>query len=504
MADPVFLGIDVGTTNLKGAAFSGADGRLLARASRRLTTRVEPDGTREQSVEGLLEAVHSILEELRTSLSGRWAEVAGIGVAAQGGSGAIVDPRSGCALTALMLWNDSRAHCRIPEVAALRPAEYWRELSQRDGPGPGLARIRWLKETRPELFAGDRLYVGAGEIVFFHLTGEWRQDACSALQTGCYRVLEDRLDEEPLRLAGLPLAAVAPLREGHTVAGLSAEFAACSGLPSGLPVAGPYMDHEAGYLSAAHISERPLQCSLGTAWVGNFVVDTPRSGYNPVQLIIPAPTAGRSSLVIQPMLTGNVGWDWGLTRFLHADLPTALAGAEAVFREALLPPDGMLCLPWFTQANPALPDRRGGGAFLGAGVHASAADFVRALAAGMCFEFYRVLEDVKRGAAVDTVVLGGGASKGTFFRVLLAALFHPLPVSCLNDEDLAGARGTLHPLSATAVRSSPRMIPPPEATLRERIRTHYALYREQFGCLLGGVPSGAPYRLATAGAGRGA
>ena len=156
MSHPIFIGIDLGTTNLKAAAFSGDGGAALAQAARRLPLRSEADGTREQDVPALRCALDDVMHELRAALGSGWAQVAGLGLAAQGGSGALVDGETGKAHTPMYLWNDSRARTHLAQVADAKSTEYWRELSQREGPAMGLARLAWLRDRQPEAFTPTR------------------------------------------------------------------------------------------------------------------------------------------------------------------------------------------------------------------------------------------------------------------------------------------------------------------------------------------------------------
>ena len=492
----VLIGFDLGTTALKAATFDLASGQVLAVSAHRLETRTEADGTREQEVLHLRDALARVARDLRQRLGEAvWQGVRGLGLAAQGGSGALLERRTGAAQTPLYLWNDSRAASLLPEVSCARSSAYWRELAQRRGPGHGLARMLWLQRRQPGCFAGDVIYAGAGEIAYFLMTGTWRQDACNALQMGCYDVLHNRIDSDPLSVVGVALSQVAPLRPGHATESLSPAGAQVLGLPPGLPVAGPYMDHEAGYLSAAGLGAHPLQCSLGTAWVGNFVMPDPRCGWSPVQLVIASPVPGTGSLVIQPLLTGNVSWDWGLGCFVGPERHAALAQAEALFAARLLPPPGMTCIPWFTQANPWAAGTSGGGVFAGVSAHSTPPDFLRALALGLCCEFYRVFRELKERRVVDAVILSGGASKGPYFQTLLAALFSPVPVLLCADEDVGGARGALAAFSESLVRSRAVPVAPPEAKVAQAVQAAFLAYCATFAGTYAAHPAAAPYRL---------
>nr|HUW84437.1 FGGY family carbohydrate kinase [Phycisphaerae bacterium] len=494
MPKEIFVGIDLGTTVLKAAAFDAPGGRLLAGCVKPLKIRVGPDGSREQNPSQIDRALGGALRAIRGTLGKAWRSVAGLSLAAQGGSALIADRRTGKALSAMMLWNDARPNRYVAEVAAGKPASYWRRLAWHEGPGAGLAKLRWLQENRPTLIRDNNIYIGAGEHVYHRLTGTWRQDACNATQIGCYDVPNNRLVQAPLDVVGVPLSFVAPLRQGHATHPLARTAARRVGLREGIPVAGPYMDHEAGYLSAAHLARRPLQCSLGTAWVGNFLLSKNARWSSPFQLVIPAPV-GNGWLIIQPLLTGNVSWDWALQTLLDADKTRAIARLDAVFGRALLPPEHLTCLPWLARPNPLVKNAFGGGVMLGISPHTDAHDMLRALAAGMCYEFFRIFRQVHRRRRFDAIVLGGGASKGWFFARLFAALFDPIEVYTTRDEDLAGARGAIYPFSPTAAACRAKRVRMPNAQTRRRIAAGLDSYLNTYDRVYGSVAVGGPIEL---------
>lgn len=491
----MLIGIDLGTTALKLAAFDARSGKMLAGASRRLPLHAGEDGSREQDPAIVTSALKSAFAEVRKD-AGDLREVRGVGLAAQGGSTIIADRRTGKAMTPMTLWNDLRALPEFRTLAKSRPPRYWREFSMRDEPGMGLARLVRLRAQSPELIHARNIYAGAGEYVYFHLTGAWRQDAGNALQIGCYDSRREMLIERVASLANAPLSFFAPLRRGHETHPLSASAAKRFGLPPGIPVAGPYMDHEAGFLSVSDVSEKPLQCSLGTAWVGNFQLPYTSTARSPFQLVLPSPL-GKGRLIVQPLLTGNVTWDWALARFAGATQTRALSKQADIFAEALLPSGGLVCLPWLNRPNPLYPECNGACCFLGAGPSTTNADLLRAVASGMCYDLARVFEELKTRKLVRSVVLSGGASKGAHFTKLIAALLAPLPVYRIEDEDWMGARGTLYPFntalsSVRAKRLEPSSIDP------GKLQTGQMLYRKAFQALYGDTRAGQAFTSTSA------
>jgi sugar (pentulose or hexulose) kinase len=490
----MYLGIDIGSTSLKAAAFDARRGRLLAQTEHRLPLDVDETGKREQDPAALLRALCAAASSLRRQVGNHWRRVRGIGLATQGGSTILVNRKTGAPATPMILWNDTRAFGHFHKIAAKFPPRWWRAFSLRDEPGMGLARAQWMREKWPRLFKDDPLCVGAGEHVYFALTGEWRQDACHALQSGCYDALHNRLTTRPLAELGLPADFYAPLRRGNETHPLTQEAATLMQLSAGIPVAGPYNDHEAGYLSVLHVSRQPLECSLGTAWVGNFVLPPAFHGSSPFQLCIAAPT-GNGRQVIMPLLTGNVTLDWALATFVHADHRTAVARVAKILAKQILPPPGLVALPWLNRPNALHPAHNGSAAFFGLSPATTHDDLFRAVVAAMTFEFARVFDCVAKSGAVDSLVLCGGAAKSAHVRSLFAALFAPMPIHRVIETELMGARGCLYAFDPQIARAPVAPVRRNASLDRNALAEARALYLETFERLYGHVQAGKTYAL---------
>ncbi len=442
----VLIGIDVGTTVLKVCAFDAVSGALLAQASQKLPVKQYPCGGREQNVRAVDRAFSSAMTSVRERLGPRWSAVAGIGLAAQGGSSIIAERRSGKALTPMVLWNDTRAHGHAALIEKRSTPEFWREFTLREGIPHGLARLAWLRERAPELFHDFNIHVGAGEWMFHRLTGLWRQDPGNAIQVGSYNAVTKRLDQAAFDVIDLELSFVASLRTAHECTPLAATAAKRFGLTPGIPVAGPYIDQEAGYLSAVGQTQRPVHCSLGTAWVCNYARPDSEALDSPRQLVLPSVT-GVGQLVVLPMRTGNPAWDWVLKTFVEPDAAKARETAIHLFRKHLVPPAGLIAIPRLAQRNPLNPEAFGAGVFWGVSTGTVKDNLVRAVACGMVFELAEALREPLSKGHADAIVIGGGASKADYFCRLTAAMFPDIPVRRQLEEDLAVARGAVYALA---------------------------------------------------------
>lgn len=200
-------------------------------------------------------------------------------------------------------------------------------------------------------------------------------------------------------------------------------------------------------------------------------------------------------LVVQPLLTGNVSWDWGIREFAPSGSADRFAATARIFEQALLPSPGLVALPWLNIENPFLPGHTGAGVWCGVNAQTGQADFLRALAVSMACDFYRVFRPVQKAGWIDGVVLGGGASKAACFRTLLAALFHPMPVFHPTELDLTGTRGALHAFSPSVASARATHIPSPPVRVRAAVRKGFEEYESVFERFYAQLPAARPISL---------
>jgi sugar (pentulose or hexulose) kinase len=181
-----------------------------------------------------------------------------------------------------------------------------------------------------------------------------------------------------------------------------------------------------------------------------------------------------------------VVWDWALEQFVDGRHEKALAETRRLFADTLFPPAGLTALPWFNVPNPLRPDTVGGGTFYGLQSTTTARDLVRAVACALVFEMRRVAGEAVDRGWVDAVVLGGGASKGSFFRTLFAAAFASTPVSFFVHEARCGTRGAVYAFSARAAAATARRAPKPPAGVCDELARRYDYYLAVFERVYGG------------------
>jgi sugar (pentulose or hexulose) kinase len=253
VSDGLLIGLDVGTTAVKAAAFDHG-GRELAQGRAPTPWRDVPTGA-ELDPGALLDAALAAAREAVAAAGG--GGVTGIGIASMAETGVLVD-RSDRPVVPAIAWHDQRGSDEAERLAADLPG-----FSARVGlPATALctlAKYRWMRDHVPESAGGAR-WLNVAEWVVLGLGGEPAAELSLASRTGFYDLHARRPWHEALEWAGAP-------------AGLMPE-AVPAGTPMGtatLPeVAGAVLtvgghDHLAAAVGLGAAGEGDVLDSCGTA-----------------------------------------------------------------------------------------------------------------------------------------------------------------------------------------------------------------------------------------------
>lgn len=262
----LFLGIDVGTKNIKVAILSGS-GRVVERASEPVyDLLLQPE---ENFVERDPERLWSRLIRALGKLTGL-GDVAGVCV--DGTSGTIVPiDEEGNALHRLIMYNDSRA---AEEAERLRRAskaarEYEKYLPIT--PQMVLPKLMWLKENFAEF---HRIYKVLHESDYFvyRLTGEIATSSNTAGKAHALLDGEGYLGEA-YEDAGIPLDLMPRIEPiGAPVGKVTEEAAGTTGIPEGTPVVNGMTDASSGDLTSGCIKPGQVSVTIGTALTVHAIV----------------------------------------------------------------------------------------------------------------------------------------------------------------------------------------------------------------------------------------
>ncbi|PBC63596.1 carbohydrate kinase [Streptomyces sp. Tue6028] len=420
----MYVGIDVGTSMVKAAAFDES-GRELAVETQPVRLSLH-DGFVEQDMEEVYTAVVGVLSALTTAVPGP-VELAGL--TGQGDGVWLVDDE-GRPVRAAASWMDGRAHELVDQWLADGTFE---TVFRRTGsamfpgcPGPLLA---WLDRYEPAALDAAATALYCKDMVFQRLTGVRATDVSDASMP-FLDPRTRRYDNRVVELLGLThrrglLAPVSdPLATGR---------ARGEGLPSGTPLAnGPY-DLPACALGAGVTAPGDGLLIVGTclaSLVGTTDLDL--SG-EPAGLYISTDRAGYW-LRAMPAMVGTAALDWVLstTGVRHDEVDGLLAET---------PPGahGVRVLPYFAPSGERAPfvEPRLRAELTGVSLESTKADLVRATCEGIGFAARHCLEAA--GLTGSLAVCGGGTRSPAWMQLLADVLGRPLRVI----EGEVGARGAV-------------------------------------------------------------
>ncbi|MEO3777562.1 FGGY-family carbohydrate kinase [Micromonospora sp. B11E3] len=440
-ANTCYLGVDVGLTATKAAAFDEAGHELAVVHARTPRTSVTAH-RHDVDMAALADTVLSLLAEIGGKLAADGYAPAGIGVAAHGNGLYPVDAELRPVGPAIAS-SDSRAQ----HVVAAIPADGARRLARETGSIPWAAQpavlLRWLRDAEPAAYAATRWALSCKDWVTAQLTGAPSADYSDASAFGLVGLDTRAYTPTALELVGLPAADLdrfpPPRRSDEVVGGLSAAVAARTGLPEGLPVIAGCMDCVAATLGAGGREVGDGTIIVGT-WAINGVVVPARSPAPEVTLsaFMPDP-ATMLAMEVAPTSAANLDW------LACAGVPHAQAGgvpAADLLREAAeVPPgaEGLLFLP-FVNGAPEHPSASG--TFLGLSSNHRRGHLARAVIEGVA-QYHRVQLDRVLASGADVGdrpwrLAGGGARSAVWAQIFADVLGRPVRRQLTSE---LGARG---------------------------------------------------------------
>lgn len=419
----MYIGIDVGTSTVKAAAFDG-EGRQLKVAARSVGLGMR-DGFVEQDMREVYAAVVAVLEEV----GGEEVELAGL--TGQGDGVWLLD-RDGRPVRPAVSWMDGRAAELVDRWLADGTFE---TVFRRTGsamfpgcPGPLLA---WLDSHDPKSLDRATAAVYCKDMVFQRLTGAPR--ATTDVSDASMPFLDPRTrayDNRVVELLGLThrRGLLAPVSDPVATGGAKGE-----GLPAGTPLAnGPY-DLAACALGAGVTRPGDGLLIVGTCLAGLVATTGLDLSGEPAGLHISTDRPGHW-LRAMPAMVGTAALDWVLktTGVAHDEVDTLLADT---------PPGahGVRVLPYFAPSGERAPfvEPRLRAELTGVCLESTPADLVRATCEGIGYAARHCLEAA--GLTGTLAVCGGGTRSPAWMRLLADVLGRPLRVV----EGEVGARGAV-------------------------------------------------------------
>jgi xylulokinase len=384
----VLIGLDVGTSGVKGVALSD-EGELLATAEEGYPLSTPQPGWAEQDPEDWWRASQAVLARLPEGPVGFSGQMHGL--VALGDGDRVLRPA--------ILWNDQRTAAECAEIERRIGLERLIELTgNRALTGFTAPKLLWLARHEPDTYGRIRRILLPKDYVRLRLTGEHAIDVADASGTLLFDVGGRRWSDEVCESLEVPLEWLPPAYESTEIAGAG--------------------DQAAGAIGMGIIEPGPVSVVLGTSGVVFAVLP----GYAPdeqarVHVFCHAVPGTWHAMGVMLSAAGSYSWLAGMLGATYGELDEEAArwepGAE-----------GLLFAPYLQgERTPhADPDVRG--AFTGLSLRHNRGALARAALEGVAYGLRDSLELLRSLGARPTVgrVSGGGARSDLWLRIVASVL----------------------------------------------------------------------------------
>jgi len=427
------IGVDVGTTTVKSAAFALPTLHTPVATSRRPSaTRSPRAGWSEADPD---EVAGAAFESVREVVDRVGAEnVAAIGISGTACGAWLVDGR-GRSVRPAILWNDGRAASVTAGWQATGQARRIFDISgNMPFPGYTLSVLAWLAAHEPASLRDAATVLCCKDWLRFRLTGVMASDETDA----SYVPMDMRTrswSDELLEATGTrDLRRLLPdLLDPRTVHPLLPAAARLTGLVEGIPVAVGATDIIAGIVGAGATRPGGTVTILGTSANSTVVADEIPWEPRGVGIMAAAPLGRYARSLINT--AGSETLDWGARLLTDGDVARMLSLAA----DAPSGADGLVLVPYLSAAGTVSPrfDPAATGTLVGLRSHHGAAQVARAIVEGLALAVADCYAHM--ALPVDRIRAVGGAARSDLLLQAVADLTDR-PVERMAMEE-SGARG---------------------------------------------------------------
>ena len=450
-AEPLFLGLDVGTTGTKCVVID-ARGAPIAEATAEHPVSYPKPGWAEQDPEdwwrSSVAATRAALAKAAAKSPDAAARIDGIGLSGQM-HGLVALDASGAVVRPAILWNDSRSaaicealHEREPGLAMLL-----RSTGNRVFPGFQAPKLLWMREHEPAAFARTAKALLPKDWLRYRLSGAFMAEPSDASGTAVFDCARRRWSDNMLGFMRLPRTLFPDVAESPVhLTTLSAAAARELGLREGIGIAGGAGDQAAAAVGSGIVRHGSVSCTIGTSGVIFAASDTfyhTREGeLHSFCHAVP----GRWHLMgVMLSAGGSLRW------FRDTLAQDAVAEAQARGIDAYdilaeraqrvaIGSDGLVFLPYLTGERCPIPDPAIRGGFAGVDISHGRDHLARAAFEGITAGLAGNIDLIRRmGVRVSEVRLSGGGAKSPFWRAMCAEMFDASVT--LLASDASGALG---------------------------------------------------------------
>lgn len=417
------LAHDVGTSGDKAVLYS-LEGRPVAEHTCHYPCRYPFPGAAEQDPGDWWRAFCGSSRALMEESGIRPEEVAAVSFSAQMNCCLPVDAR-GQALRPAIIWADQRAEAQARELTdALGEDALYRLTGHRVSAGYAGAKMMWLRQQEPALYARTAKFLQPKDYLACQLTGRMSTDYSDASHLALMDQKSRAWSAPILEATGLDEDKLPQLLPSTAVQGrVSGQAAKQCGLLAGTPVVAGGGDGSCATAGAGVCRPGEAYNSLGTSsWIGMLseepYIDPGKRCFNLLHL------DGRLHLALGTTQAAGFSLQW-IMETLYGKENAAQGFERLADTVAPVPPGsgGLIFLPYLMGERSPWWNPQARGCFIGLGAEHGRPEMLNAVMEGVGLNLRLILDSLMAGAPVRSLRLIGGGGRSAVWLQMLADIW---------------------------------------------------------------------------------
>ncbi len=425
----MFIGLDLGTSHLKGIVIDDAQ-NVCAEASVSLSLMRPKNGWSEQNPQDWLDATENVMASLANKVNLK--KVNAIGLSGQMHGATLLDKNDNV-LRPCILWNDTRS---AEEASYLDSKTIFRNLTGNIVfPGFTAPKLAWVRKHEPNIFEKISKVLLPKDYLRLWLCGEYVAEMSDAAGTSWLDVKIRDWSDALLAETDLDRSQMPTLIEGCEISGvLKKTHASKWGLPHGVIIAGGGGDNAASAIGVGVVKAGDAFVSLGTSGVLFAASDE----YQP-----DAASAVHTFCHALPNTWHQMGVILAATDAMNWFGQVLNSSAQEMTNDlgVLKAPSKTLFLPYLGGERTPHNDAQIRASFINLDHNADRQAMIRAVIEGVAFAFRDCFDALSStGTKINQLVAVGGGAKSEYWVQAIATALG-LPISIPVAGDYGGAFG---------------------------------------------------------------
>lgn len=425
--EAVWIGVDVGTTGVRAMAYT-AQGKSVAVRDAFYPLETPQYDRAEQNPQQIYDAAEEVIAGVVKELQYKLVTISGIALSSVMHSFIPQDEQFDL-LGNMITWADSRSSNSVHRMEQDEACKqfYFRTGCPLHASYP-LAKIIWVKENQPEIFARMAHIGSIKDYMFRLMTGEWVTDKSVASSSGLFNAFTETWDSEILDYVGIQEEQL-PKVVSTTYSGkLLANVAERLGLPVNTPVVIGATDGVLVNVGIGAVSKGQLSATIGTSGAIRMLTEKPQMDskgrtwcYNLTDTMWVAGGAiNNGGMILRWMRDRILHYHGSQMEQLSVD-PYDLMTMKA--RHVPAGSGGLLLMPYFTGERAPYWNSDLRGAFVGLSLNHSRSYMIRATMEGICYSLRFVLDALREFEDVKDIRISGSFTKSELWVQIMSDIF---------------------------------------------------------------------------------